>query len=496
MNETKHKLKFIGKLDSRVVGCQYYNARVKQGEGLNFDRNPGNEFDNNAIEARNPKGEVVGHLPRRHSAFLAPLLDEGQIFLKGSAGEAESNNEIPIVMEVHVTAKGQSILTPKVSDDDKDLVHAIIAAVYKDCEQYSSGTVQNMAGRFKALTRENVLPQSILLSRLLHWKVKEIAEKEVSKFHELIEARLNSMKAGGYTVYRNLGIIPLYSDEHADSSHILLRDALEMGSINVSEISESGSVPRLKVNNRGKKAVIILAGDELVGAKQNRIVNITIIIPAFTEVIIPVSCVEQNRWSYKSHKFAAGRRANAGLRSKLSRVVRENVRETGQCDGDQGMVWEQVAYMHNCLGTASATGAMNDAYAGVEEDLTGFAENLKYPAGATGIAVFIDGKIIGAETFDSAEVLEKLWVSQIESYAVDSLMSERKEEKKSKAAKSQEKQLSEFLKKVAKNLEQPVKSTGVGYDVGISGKDVTGAACIDGGWIVYMSAHIEKCKKR
>ena len=46
--------------------------------------------------------------------------------------------------------------------------------------------------------------------------------------------------------------------------------------------------------------------EELVGAKQNRIINATSLIANQTENTIPVSCVEQGRWAYLSEKFALG----------------------------------------------------------------------------------------------------------------------------------------------------------------------------------------------
>ena len=65
-------------------------------------------------------------------------------------------------------------------------------------------------------------------------------------------------------------------------------------------------MPELKVVNDCDERVLLLDGEELIGAKQNRIVNATFLIAGQTEIIIPVSCVEQGRWSYRSSKFGSG----------------------------------------------------------------------------------------------------------------------------------------------------------------------------------------------
>jgi hypothetical protein len=52
----------------------------------------------------------------------------------------------------------------------------------------------------------------------------------------------------------------------------------------------------------------VVDGEELVGAQQNRIVNATFLIAGLTEVTIPVGCVEQGRWSYRSQDFASGKK--------------------------------------------------------------------------------------------------------------------------------------------------------------------------------------------
>ena len=46
--------------------------------------------------------------------------------------------------------------------------------------------------------------------------------------------------------------------------------------------------------------VLFLEGEELVGAKQNRILNTSVLIAAHTKSKIPVSCVEAGRWGYKT----------------------------------------------------------------------------------------------------------------------------------------------------------------------------------------------------
>lgn len=50
-------------------------------------------------------------------------------------------------------------------------------------------------------------------------------------------------------------------------------------------------MPGLRSVNRAGKIVLILDGEKLVGAKQNRIVSTTTtIVAATTEIVIPVSC--------------------------------------------------------------------------------------------------------------------------------------------------------------------------------------------------------------
>ena len=112
---------------------------------------------------------------------------------------------------------------------------------------------------------------------------------------EVIKEYLEKAKVGRKQVYKNMAVFPLLSDYSLISDYILLDEALGSGLIEVTEVDNHGAVPNLKVHNKSPRMVLILDGEELVGAKQNRIVNTTILIGANATVVIPVSCVEQGR---------------------------------------------------------------------------------------------------------------------------------------------------------------------------------------------------------
>ena len=120
---------------------------------------------------------------------------------------------------------------------------------------------------------------------------------------DLIKNYLEKIKIGKGQSYKNLTLYPLLSDEVIPFDYLTLDEALSQNLIEVVEVNQHGSVPELRVINKSDKMVLILDGEELVGAKQNRIINTTILIPANETVKIPVSCVEAGRWSYDTQFF-------------------------------------------------------------------------------------------------------------------------------------------------------------------------------------------------
>ena len=95
--------------------------------------------------------------------------------------------------------------------------------------------------------------------------------------------------------FKNLTVFPLILPAPSEPGYITLDEAIAADSVSLTETSDSGTVPRIRLANDGDHPVFLLDGEELVGAKQNRVLNVTILAPAHKSIDIPVSCVEMGR---------------------------------------------------------------------------------------------------------------------------------------------------------------------------------------------------------
>ena len=121
--------------------------------------------------------------------------------------------------------------------------------------------------------------------------------------------------------------------------------AAEAGAaVTITEVSAGGEVPTLSLVNDADRPVLLLDGEELIGAKQNRILNMTVLVAAHAALRIPVSCVEQGRWSYRGKRFdASDASLFASARAKKAARVSASLRERGAHMSDQCEIWRDVA---------------------------------------------------------------------------------------------------------------------------------------------------------
>src|SRR5208283_5625538 len=179
-----------------------------------------------------------------------------------------------------------------------------------------------------------------------------------------IKEFLSLIKIGAKQNHKNMTLYCLLSSNEAPVDFLTLDEALDREALVITEVNEGGSVAELKVANRSDQKVLLLDGEELVGAKQNRVLNVTILIAPQSETVIPVSCVEQGRWSYRSRQFGSESRAmSAQLRKRKSETVSENLKHGREFRSDQGVVWAEIENKYVRMAAApSPTMAMADLY--------------------------------------------------------------------------------------------------------------------------------------
>ncbi len=107
--------------------------------------------------------------------------------------------------------------------------------------------------------------------------------------------------------------------------YLLFEQAVADGAVEVHEIG-AGSVPSVAATTKGQP-VVIFAGDTITGGKQNRVINISVWLPAGKVTELPVTCLEHGRWDPGvAARFGAGRKADYALRSMMSHQVGEQRR--------------------------------------------------------------------------------------------------------------------------------------------------------------------------
>lgn len=219
-----------------------------------------------------------------------------------------------------------------------------------------------------------------------------------------------NLRVGEPVRHHSVAVFPLFGRSQSEVDYRLSDEALADQSAVVEEISESGSVADLQVENKSGDRLLFLEGEQLIGAKQNRILNTSVLVAAHSTLRIPVSCVEQGRWRYKSRSFApSDAHSPAKLRRALKASVTRSARQKRGHVSDQSEVWDHVAALQQSHGVASETTAMSDAFVAHEHTLAEQRVRLKYVEGATGVAVAVGDKVVAVDLFDKPSTCRKVW---------------------------------------------------------------------------------------
>lgn len=197
-------------------------------------------------------------------------------------------------------------------------------------------------------------------------------------------------------VYRNLTLIPVVTTKPVDDDkldYLSLDEAKKNGWVEIFELPGNEEVNRLQVRNKGPRPLLLLAGQLLIGGKQDRIVGKDTVVPAGETIDVPVYCVEHGRWSGSSEHFEYGGTQVPG-KVKASAMFR-----------GQQEVWNDVAdYNAKAAAPADGTtiqGGLNSdkTRATIEQGFARLRDALSKDKRVVGFVVCIDGQITGMELF-------------------------------------------------------------------------------------------------
>src|SRR6056297_2286855 len=298
-----------------------------------------------------------------------------------------------------------------------------------------------------------------------------------------INKALQAVTLGEAQSFDNLQITPLLATAPGTADYLTLAEAQEQGLAVVTEVSESGSVPTLLLENIADEALFLLDGEELVGAKQNRILNLTLLVPAKTKLEIPVSCVEQGRWSHRTAAFESSERAffSKGRARKAQRVS-ASLRESGTRYSDQGEVWGDISKKMSEMKVNSATDAIADAYQQFAGSVDEYVAAFSTTETQVGACFVINGRVRGLELFDVSDTCSKLMPKLIRSYALDAI--EDKQEAESAASPG----INEFIRQVAAAPADSFDALGEGEDLRIHSSAIAGGALAARDRVVHLCA--------
>jgi len=309
---------------------------------------------------------------------------------------------------------------------------------------------------------------------------------------QLIKDTISKVKVGAPKTFKNLTVFPIMGDNGGTAEYLTLDEALAAKAGKVTEVSDSGSVPELKFANSGQKQVFLLDGEELIGAKQNRILNLSILAPAGKTIIIPVSCVESGRWHHRSREFSTAPRAHyAEGRAKKMAQVSHSMKSSGRKMSDQGAVWSDISEKFSKFRSSSATSAMSDIYEQQSVRLEDYVRSFSTSGEQVGALFAINGKIVGFDLFDSAGTLRKLFPKLLRSYGLDALDRVISAPFTAEATQPPSQADAEgFLNTAAEAEGEEFHGVGEGRDVRLTSAGLTGAALASDGRIVHLSAFV------
>ena len=252
--------------------------------------------------------------------------------------------------------------------------------------------------------------------------------------------------------YENFEAIPIKSDYFGKKDFLTLKKGYEMGLVEIKEL-ENSTVNTVSCKNDSVAPLILIDGDEITGAMQNRIINDTLLIPAKSTINIPVSCTEHGRWHTKgegaeSRTFKPSLySANHSTRSRKSR----------------------------------ATSALNDSYENLKDKQNDYLSKFHIEDGQNGVIFIVNGEVKGLELFYNHSIYKEYHEKLCRSYIIEAIV-----EKKS-VDNIDRLELMKVLENISQSEFKSKKSIGLGDNLKFSNDFGSGSGLVWEDELIHMT---------
>lgn len=186
-----------------------------------------------------------------------------------------------------------------------------------------------------------------------------------------------------------LEVSPLLLTGDPGTPFFLLHEAIEARTLEVTEQGE-GAVNQVVAHNRGNRPILILEGESLQGAKQNRMITVDLLIAGGTSATVTVGCVEQGRWDRSHRAFES---SPMPVEPSIRAAMKAGAAGGGTVD--QARLWRAIAGKLVGAGVESRSSSYHDYMDKFGGEAEREARALKPIEGQVGILALQDGRLVG-----------------------------------------------------------------------------------------------------
>lgn len=281
------------------------------------------------------------------------------------------------------------------------------------------------------------------------------------------------IKTIDFTTNNELSILQFETLQKNSFDYVSLSHAIDREYIIINEINESADVNNLIVTNNSDKYIFIMDGDILEGAKQNRVVNSSVLLAPNSKTILPVSCVEQGRWDYVSKNFKhTDYVAPAKIRSNKAKNVKKNLESFSGFVADQSEVWDNVNEIHEENNFCSPTSNLSDYYKISNNDLNSFIKSFVVNKKANGLALFLRNNLLSIDLFNRTDIYTEYFPKIVKAVAYEAYSLKKTDHNISKSEAYYKTQ--EFFDNLEKEKLNEFDGIGVGTEYRFENKGFTG----------------------